>query len=230
MYGGNGFTAEERGNGDERESEDQHDLFLSPFVSVSPFLRVDPFPPYTPPPFPPHVNKPSANPDVRMQGFAHRHTVQAALTWLDAQLTHPLEAELVPLREAAGRVLAAPVISGVDVPGFDRATMDGYAVVADSTEGATSYNRMPLRVVGDAMPGLPYVGSISSGEAVRIMTGAPIPDGADSVLSAEFAEGAAGPSSSRTPRELRRQRDRDGFAGQEHRQTRRRYRRGHDTS
>ena len=140
------------------------------------------------------MNKPSANPDVRMHGFAHRHTVQAALAWLDAQLTQPLEAELVPLREAAGRVLAAPVISGVDVPGFDRATMDGYAVVAESTEGATSYNRMPLRVIGDAMPGLPFGGPIASGEAVRIMTGAPIPDGADSVLPAEFAEDAEGPA------------------------------------
>ena len=66
-----------------------------------------------------------------MQGFARRHTVQAALAWLDAQL-HPLDAEDVPLRAAAGRVLAAPVISDIDVPGFDRATMDGYAVVADS--------------------------------------------------------------------------------------------------
>ena len=54
---------------------------------------------------------------------------------------------LVPLRMAAGRVLATPVVSDVDVPGFDRATMDGYAVVAESTEGATSYNRLPL--VGD---------------------------------------------------------------------------------
>jgi molybdopterin molybdotransferase len=122
-----------------------------------------------------------------MHGFSHRHTVQAALAWLDAQL-RPLDAEPVPLREAAGRILTAPVVSAVDVPGFDRATMDGYAVVADSVEGASSYNRIPLRVIGDAMPGLPFDGSITSGEAVRIMTGAPIPDGADAVLPAEFAE------------------------------------------
>ena len=74
-------------------------------------------------------------------GFTRRHTVEAALAWLDAQL-HLLDAETVPLRAAAGRVLAAPVVSAVDVPGFDRATMDGYAVVADSTEGATPYNRI----------------------------------------------------------------------------------------
>jgi molybdopterin molybdotransferase len=128
-----------------------------------------------------------------MQGFTRRQTVQAALAWLDAQL-RSLDAELVTLREAAGRVLAAPVTSGVDVPGFDRATMDGYAVVADSTEGATSYNRMPLRVIGDTLPGTPYIGSIAAGEAVRIMTGAPIPAGADSVLPAEFAEESEGPA------------------------------------
>ena len=60
-----------------------------------------------------------------------------------------------PLRNAAGRVLAASVVSDVDVPGFDRATMDGYAVVADSTEGATAYTRLPLTVIGDSMPGCP---------------------------------------------------------------------------
>ena len=93
--------------------------------------------------------------DVRMRGFAHRHTVEAALAWLDAQLRPP-GAEIVPLRMAAGRVLATAVVSDVDVPGFDRATMDGYAVVADSTEGATSYNRLPLVVIGDSLPGRPF--------------------------------------------------------------------------
>jgi molybdopterin molybdotransferase len=125
--------------------------------------------------------------DVRMQGFARRHTVQAALAWLDGQL-HPLAAEDVPLRMAAGRVLATPIVSGVDVPGFDRATMDGYAVVADSTEGATPYSRVPLTVVGDALPGSGFTATLASGEAVRIMTGAPIPVGSDAVLPAESVE------------------------------------------
>ena len=122
-----------------------------------------------------------------MQGFTRRHTVQEALSWLDARL-RPLESEDVPLRDAAGRVLASAVISDIDVPGFDRATMDGYAVVADSTEGATPYNRIPLRVVGDAMPGSPFTRTVGRGEAVRIMTGAPIPSGADSVLPAESVD------------------------------------------
>ena len=122
-----------------------------------------------------------------MQGFTRRHTVQEALSWLDARL-RPLESEEVPLRNAAGRVLASAVVSDIDVPGFDRSTMDGYAVVADSTEGATPYNRIPLKVVGDAMPGSPFTRTVARDEAVRIMTGAPMPSGADSVLPAESVD------------------------------------------
>ena len=133
----------------------------------------------------------TASDDVRMRGFAHRHTVEAALAWLDAWLDphlQPLASEAVPLRLCAGRVLSSAVVSQVDVPGFDRATMDGYAVVATSTEGATAYNRLPLTVIGDSMPGSPFEGSVHSGEAVRVMTGAPMPRGSDSVLPAEWVE------------------------------------------
>jgi molybdopterin molybdotransferase len=122
-----------------------------------------------------------------MQGFARRHTVQQALDWLDAQLA-PLASEPIGLLDAAGRVLAEAVASQVDVPGFDRATMDGYAVVADSTDGASPYNPIALRVIGDAFPGQPFTGTMRWGDAVRIMTGAPIPSGADAVLPAEWAE------------------------------------------
>jgi molybdopterin molybdotransferase len=125
--------------------------------------------------------------DVRMRGFAQRHTVHAAFAWLDAQL-QPLPAEDAPLRSAAGRVLAASIVSEFDVPGFDRATMDGYAVVAESTEGASAYSRLALNVIGDSMPGNPFEGSVSPGSAVRVMTGAPIPRGADAVLPAEWIE------------------------------------------
>jgi molybdopterin molybdotransferase len=133
-----------------------------------------------------HISRATAD-DVRMRGFAKRHTVNEAIAWLDAQL-HSLGAESVTLRNAAGRVLSSPIISDFDVPGFDRATMDGYAVAADSTEGATAYTRLPLTVIGDSMPGCPFEGVVSSGEAVRIMTGAPIPRGTDAVLPAEWVE------------------------------------------
>lgn len=140
-----------------------------------------------------HSGNDGATRDVRMRGFAQRHTVAQALSWLDAQL-HTLAAECVPLAAASGRVLAEEVVSRVDVPGFDRATMDGYAVVADSTDGASAYLPLPLTVIGDALPGRPFDGTVAMGEAVRIMTGAPLPSGCDAVLPAEFvATDGAGP-------------------------------------
>jgi molybdopterin molybdotransferase len=126
-----------------------------------------------------------------MHGFTRRQTVAAALAWLDAHIS-ALNSETVPLRAAAGRVLAAKVTSHVDVPGFDRATMDGYALIAECTDGATPYNRMPFTVLGDAMAGSPFTRSVGRGEAVRIMTGAPVPAGCDAVLPAEFVEREAG--------------------------------------
>jgi len=125
--------------------------------------------------------------DVRMRGFARRHTVEAAIDLLDAQL-HTLDAESLPLQQAAGRVLAEDVASSVDVPGFDRATMDGYAVLADSTEGATAYNPLPLIVLGDSFPGRPFGGWVGMGQAVRIMTGAPLPAGCNAVVPAEWID------------------------------------------
>jgi molybdopterin molybdotransferase len=135
--------------------------------------------------------------DVRMRGFAHRRTVEEAIAWLDAQL-QPLGGEFVGLLKAACRVLADPITSAVDVPGFDRATMDGYALLAESTEGATPYNPLPLLVIGDALPGRPFQGTVARGQAVRIMTGAPIPEGSNAVLPAEWADHTAG-SGSGTP-------------------------------
>ena len=120
-------------------------------------------------------------------------------------------------------MLAASVVSDVDVPGFDRATMDGYAVVADSTEGATAYNRLPLTVIGDSMPGCPFDGSVAAGEAVRVMTGAPMPRGADAVLPAEWVEAEPGEAESHQCPGRR-------LAGKECRQARRRYRSRHDTA
>ena len=127
------------------------------------------------------------NDDVRMRGFARRHTVAAALAWLDGQL-RPLRSEVVPLAAAARRVLAADVVSDVDVPAFNRATMDGYAVRAENTDGATPYNRLALTVIGDSLPGRPFEGDVAAGRAVRITTGAPLPHGCDAVLPVEWIE------------------------------------------
>ena len=125
--------------------------------------------------------------DVRMRGFAQRHTVEAALAWLDSQLTASRRrrgAAADRRRPRAGDFRRQRCRRA----GFDRATMDGYAVVADSTEGASAYTRLPLTVIGDSMPGCPFDGFVSAGEAVRVMTGAPMPRGADAVLPAEWVE------------------------------------------
>lgn len=122
-----------------------------------------------------------------MRGFARRTTVEAAWRWLDSQLA-PLPAERVPLMQCAGRILAESIISRVNVPGFTRSMMDGYALQAADTASAGSYNRLPLRIVGQALPGQPFVGEVAAGNAVRIMTGAPLPAGADAVLPVEATE------------------------------------------
>ncbi|HUT93077.1 MAG TPA: gephyrin-like molybdotransferase Glp [Thermoguttaceae bacterium] len=133
------------------------------------------------------TNEPQPDADVRMRGFARRTTVADALAWLDGQASR-LSAERVPVAEAAGRVLAREVRSEVDVPGFTRSMMDGFAVRASDTSGASPYNRLRLDVVGQSMPGRPFEGTLAAGQAVRIMTGAPLPEGADAVLPVEVVE------------------------------------------
>jgi len=131
------------------------------------------------------------NSDVRMRGFAARTLVETAVDWID---THAcaLDAEVVELHDLHGRVLAEDVIAPLDVPSFDRAAMDGYALHGAETVGAGEYNPLSFLLVGEAMPGQPYEGEIQPGTAVRIMTGSPIPRGADAVVPAEFASERAG--------------------------------------
>ncbi|MFT3773396.1 MAG: molybdopterin molybdotransferase MoeA [Minicystis sp.] len=125
--------------------------------------------------------------DVRMRGFRERTSVPAALAVLEGRVG-PLDAESVPLAEAAGRVAAEDVTARASVPHFARAAMDGFAVVGESTFGASAYAPIELSIRGDALPGRPFTGAILRGEAVRITTGAPIPEGADAVLMAEHAD------------------------------------------
>jgi molybdopterin molybdotransferase len=108
--------------------------------------------------------------------------VSEALDHLFA-LVAPLGAEAVQLRAAAGRVLAAGQRAMRDQPPFAASAMDGYAVrAADLATGAT------LQVIGEAAAGRRFSGSVGKGQAVRIFTGAPLPDGADHVLIQEDAE------------------------------------------
>jgi molybdopterin molybdotransferase len=93
--------------------------------------------------------------------------------------------EAIPLADCAGRVLAADVRAEVDVPAFARSAMDGYAVRGEDTFGASAYEPVVLRLVGEAYPGRGFGGSVGPQTAVRVMTGAPVPQGADAVVMAE---------------------------------------------
>lgn len=96
--------------------------------------------------------------------------------------TQLLSTEKVPLAAARGRFLAEDVIADTDLPPFDRSQMDGYAVRASDTDGAP----VRLRIVGESAAGRGWHHEMKAGEAVRIMTGAPVPTGADSVQQVEL--------------------------------------------
>ncbi|QXJ26778.1 molybdopterin molybdotransferase MoeA [Actinomadura graeca] len=93
------------------------------------------------------------------------------------------------LLEAQGTVLAEPVSAPVPLPPFDNSAMDGYAVVASDIAGATEAEPVVLPVVGDILAGDPGVSAIRPGLTARIMTGAPMPAGADAVIPVEWTDG-----------------------------------------
>ena len=125
--------------------------------------------------------------DVRMHGFTQRAEVGAVFDWIDRHALR-LGHELVSLDDASGRVLAGQVTAPLDVPAFDRSSMDGYALRGSETSGATDYNPLAFQVLGQALPGQPFDGAkVPPATAVRVMTGAPVPEGADAVVPAEYA-------------------------------------------
>ena len=94
-------------------------------------------------------------------------------------LVSPLPHESVPLRQAAGRMMAAPARASRDQPPFDASAMDGYALACDPLPGAT------FQVTGEAQAGRAHPRPISPHEAIRIFTGAPVPEGATRVVIQE---------------------------------------------
>src|SRR5262245_64433814 len=90
--------------------------------------------------------------DVRMRGFPGRMDVEEVRRLVQTS-TRPLAAEPVGIEQAVGRVLASDVNAPVAVPGFARSAMDGYAVRGEETFGASDYNPLVFRLVGEAMPG-----------------------------------------------------------------------------
>ena len=98
------------------------------------------------------------------------------------QQTRPLPHERVNLEHVLNRILAEDVVADSDLPPFDRSQMDGYAVRAEETAAAP----VRLRIVGESAAGRGWHHELKEGEAVRIMTGAPVPAGADSVQQVEL--------------------------------------------
>jgi len=96
-----------------------------------------------------------------------------------------LEAEEKPILDCLGQVLAEDVYSDIDVPPWANAAMDGYAVMAESTRSASPASPRVLPVVGELAAGALPQRPLGPGEAVRIMTGAPLPQGADAVVKFE---------------------------------------------
>ena len=100
----------------------------------------------------------------------------------------PLGVEEITLLEACNRVLAEDITATLDIPPFNRSTVDGYAVKAQDTFGADENKPARLNICGTVSVGEPTKTAVTHGTAVEIVTGAPIPEGADAVVMAEHTE------------------------------------------
>ena len=101
----------------------------------------------------------------------------------------PLGCEDISLTEASNRVLYEDIVSDRMIPPLDDSAMDGYAIIADDTHGASRTGPAKLQIVGEIQAGGSIIGKhVSRGTAIRIMTGAPMPEGADSVVKVEDTE------------------------------------------
>ena len=116
----------------------------------------------------------------------------------------PRRAERVALLDALGRVLASDAIAPYTLPQWDNSAMDGYAVRAGDIDGATAENPVVLPVAETIAAGGFATRSVRAGEAMRIMTGAPLPDGADTVIRVEDTDGGVDRVSIRNTRDARK--------------------------
>ena len=102
-----------------------------------------------------------------------------------AQFSQVNEPDSVPLEQATGRILSADVKAGIDLPPFDNSSVDGFALRAADTGGADAQHPAQLPVIGDIPAGSRPRFNLDAGQAARIMTGAPLPVGADAVVMVE---------------------------------------------
>ncbi len=111
-----------------------------------------------------------------------------ALHILLTERSMELPSETVPLVLSLGRYLASAIIPGENIPPQANSAMDGYALRAGDTEGAGEEHPVRLKIIGEAPAGGPFEGEVGPGDAVRIMTGGIIPEGADAVVEVESTE------------------------------------------
>jgi molybdopterin molybdotransferase len=135
---------------------------------------------------------------VRSRKASHRESSDVTVSVEEAQkiilgAVSPLSCESISLMEASNRILYEDIVSDMMIPPVDDSAMDGYAVIADDTHGAARNNPVRLRIIGEIQAGGSIIGKrVSRGTAIRIMTGASIPEGADSVIRFEETEEKAG--------------------------------------
>jgi molybdopterin molybdotransferase len=119
-------------------------------------------------------------------------SLEEALATILEAATPIARTERIPLSAAGGRVIAAPPAASMDVPPFDRAAMDGYAVRAEDTFGAGRYDLKVLRSIETVHTAQVATRPVGAGECIQIATGAPMPQGADAVVMVEETERIAG--------------------------------------
>jgi molybdenum cofactor synthesis domain-containing protein len=122
---------------------------------------------------------------MTMRPFTSTISIAEARSIIEAGMPRIERRERVPLLDARGRVMAADAVADADVPPFDRASMDGYALIAADTTGATRERPVHLRLAGRAYTGDVPTGGVVSGACMEIATGAPIPEGSDAVIMVE---------------------------------------------
>jgi molybdenum cofactor synthesis domain-containing protein len=142
---------------------------------------------------------------TKMRPFGKTISIEEARAIIGRAI-HPIDrTEVLPLQQANGRVLAQEVVSRIDVPPFSRAAMDGYAVRAEDTAGATRTQPRTLRRIETIYTGQVPKNRVGPGECAEIATGAPMPDGADSVVMVEETDiddhGSVSIFSAATPRQ-----------------------------
>ena len=112
-------------------------------------------------------------------------SIETALTKMQTELTNVCQSITLPLPQALGYVLADDILSPLNVPSFNNSAMDGYALSQADLQNCSYEQPVVLKQVGRALAGAPYMGKIPSGCCVRIMTGAVLPAGVDTVVMQE---------------------------------------------